>query len=87
METTGQARTVDTEALLALLKEHLSMLLDIPSADIESDVSFADLGVDSMMRLELVALVEQHIRRELSEQELERMRTLSDVVDHVRSSH
>lgn len=71
------------EILSSRLRERLSILLDVEPAGIGDDTSFSDLGVDSMMRLELIALVEQHVGRELPERELTNLGTIGQVIQYV----
>jgi acyl carrier protein len=71
------------EILSNRLRERLGILLDVDPAGIGDDTSFADLGVDSMMRLELIALVEQHVGRELPERELTNLGTIDQVIRYV----
>ena len=65
------------------LRERLGILLDVDSSTIGDTTSFADLGVDSMMRLELIALVEQHVGRELPEKDLSNLGSIDQVVHYV----
>ncbi len=74
---------METKDLAGRLRERLSILLDIPSEEVGDETPFADLGVDSMMRLELVALVEQHIGFELPERDLGALATMRDVDRYV----
>lgn len=71
------------EILSSRVRERLGILLDIDPNRIGDDASFADLGVDSMMRLELIALVEQHVGRELPERELNNLGTIEQVIRYV----
>ncbi|MEL7058984.1 MAG: acyl carrier protein [Acidobacteriota bacterium] len=70
-------------ALQAELRDRLSILLDLPPESIADTTLFSDIGVDSMMRLELVAMVEQHVGYELPEQDLEQLRTLTSIGTYV----
>ena len=65
------------------LRERLAILLDVDAGTILDDSPFADLDVDSMMRLELIALVEQHVGFEIPEQDLSRLQDIRRVVDYV----
>lgn len=65
------------------LRERLAILLDVAPETIGDDADFADLGVDSMMRLELIAIVEQHVGFELPERELGKLTTLRSVDRYV----
>jgi acyl carrier protein len=71
------------EILSSRLRERLGILLDIDPTGIGDDTSFGDLGVDSMMRLELIALVEQHVGRELPERDLTYLGTIDQVIQYV----
>lgn len=73
------------ESLSNQLRERLGILLDIDPAAVADEMPFADLGVDSMMRLELIALVEQHVGHELPEKELTSLGTIDQVVRYVGS--
>lgn len=65
------------------LRERLAILLDIDPTSVGEETAFSDLGVDSMMRLELIALVEQHVGFELPEQHLPGMQTIGHVLRYV----
>lgn len=69
--------------LAQTLRGRLAILLDQEPAEIGDEDSFSDLGVDSMMRLELVALVEQNMGRELPEQEVLGLTNIQEVVRYV----
>lgn len=74
---------MSAEGLAGRLRERLAILLDVAPETIGEDASFADLGVDSMMRLELIAMVEQHVGVELPERELGELTTLRSVDRYV----
>lgn len=74
---------MDTKDLAGKIRERLSILLDIAPEEVGESTPFADLGVDSMMRLELIALVEQHIGFELPERDLGALTTMKDVNRYV----
>jgi acyl carrier protein len=57
--------------------------LDIDPVAIGDTTPFADLGVDSMMRLELIALVEQYVGRELPERELNNLGAIDQIIRYV----
>lgn len=72
-----------TAELADRLRERLAILLDVDRAVILDDSPFSDLDVDSMMRLELIALVEQHVGFEIPEQELPGLHNIQRVVEYV----
>ncbi|MEM9293963.1 MAG: acyl carrier protein [Acidobacteriota bacterium] len=76
---------MDTRGLPEEIRDRLAILLDIAPEDIADDIAFSDLGVDSMMRLELVALVEQRVGFELPESDLGELQTIETVVRYVDS--
>jgi acyl carrier protein len=65
------------------LRERLSILLDVDRRTIHDDSSFTDLAVDSMMRLELIAMVEQHVGYEIPENDMPRLRDIRRVLEYV----
>lgn len=68
---------VDAE-LRSQLKQIVSRLIEI--ADFADDANFvSDLGVDSMMGLEIVAQIEKRYHITIAEEHLIEMRTMNDV--------
>lgn len=65
------------------VRNRLAVLIDAPPASIGDHTPFADLDVDSLMLLELVALVEKHLGFELPEQDLGKFATINDVEQYV----
>ena len=74
---------MEKNGLAGKLRERLALLLEIDPSAIADEHPFADLGVDSMMRLELVALVEQHVGEEIPERDLPAMQTIGEVMRYV----
>ena len=48
--------------------------------DVPDDVSFKELGIDSMMAIEIIAEIERTYKIKVPEQELEQVRDLNSVV-------
>ncbi|MFF5428028.1 MULTISPECIES: acyl carrier protein [unclassified Streptomyces] len=72
-EETGT--TLDKEALRALIAE----VLDVDVADVTDDAHFTqDLGVDSLMALEITVRLEQEFSVKLAEEELTQLTTLKE---------
>jgi acyl carrier protein len=72
----------------AELREALrSMVAEIAELDDEvpDDKPFKDLGIDSMMAIEIVAEVERTYKIKIPEQEVEKVRDLNSVVALVTS--
>lgn len=54
-------------------------LAEIEIEEVRPDVPLKDLGVDSLMVLEIVALIEKRLGIEIPESEIARVRTLDDI--------
>lgn len=65
------------------VRDRLAILLDIDPATIGDDTPFEGLEVDSLMLLELVALVEKHLGFELPEEDLRQFKTINDVERYI----
>ncbi|QOC91754.1 acyl carrier protein [Micromonospora craniellae] len=71
--------------LAETLREAVAMLVMTEPEEIGLDTSFAELGVDSLGRLELIALVEQHLGRILPENQTPELDTINEVVKFAES--
>jgi acyl carrier protein len=71
------------EGLSKHLRDRVAILADTPPERIEDDTPLVSLGLDSLMLLELVALVEQHIGFELPEDELPGLTSIQKLKDYV----
>ena len=71
------------EELREALREIVAEIAEID--DVPDDKPFKDLGIDSMMAIEIVAEVERRYKLKIPEQELEQIRDLSSVVNLVSS--
>ena len=69
------------------LKEDLrSLISEIAEVDtIPDDTHFKDLGIDSMMGVEIVAAIERQYRIKIEDSELQEVSTLTKSFDLVRS--
>jgi acyl carrier protein len=67
------------ETLRGIVSE-VAEIDDVPDA-----TAFKDLGIDSMMAIEIVAEIERRYRIKVPEQELEQVRDLNSVVALVAS--
>lgn len=53
--------------------------------DVPDDAAFKDLGIDSMMAIEIIADIERTYSIKVPEAELEKVRDLNSVVDIISS--
>jgi acyl carrier protein len=67
------------------LREKLrSIVAEVAEIDeVPDETSFKDLGIDSMMAIEIIAEVERSYRIKIPENELEQVRDLNSVVELV----
>jgi acyl carrier protein len=64
------------------VKKLISEVIEVPEEDITEDADLAnDLGVDSMMALEIVATIEKKYRVKVPEDKIPVIRTLRNVLD------
>jgi acyl carrier protein len=68
------------------LRETVAMLVMVEPGEIGLDTSFAELGVDSLSRLELIALVEQHLGTILPEDQIPEVDNINEVVQFAEAS-
>ena len=70
----------DPAAVLAALKEFLATRFDIPAESVEPGTPLRDLGLDSMMVMDVMLETEDRFGLKLTDLALPREPTLGDVV-------
>lgn len=74
------AKKVNFSQMKAEIKKMIAEVGEISEGEITEDARFAeDLGVDSMMALEIVATIEKKYRIAIPEEEIPKIRSLKDV--------
>jgi len=63
----------------------IAELAEIDPSEVSADRPLRDLGVDSLMVLELVAFIEKRTRLEIPEAEIGKVRTLTDILAKIRN--
>jgi acyl carrier protein len=63
----------------------IAELAEINPNEVSPDRPLRDLGVDSLMVLELVAFIEKRTRLEIPESEIGKVRTLGDILAKIRN--
>lgn len=66
------------------LIERIARLAEIPEDSVKDDVPLRDLGIDSLMAMEIVAFVEKRLQIDIPEEEIPKVRTLNDILAKVR---
>jgi acyl carrier protein len=74
---------MDQEELREALRGIVAEIAEID--EVPDDKLFKDLGIDSMMAIEIVAEVERRYKLKIPEQELEQIRDLNSVLSLVSS--
>ncbi len=70
----------DFEAIKKEVKKKVSEITELPEEKLKEDAKFVeDLGVDSMMALEIVASIEKKYKVTIPEAEIPKMGSLKDI--------
>ncbi len=77
--------TAEREKLERDLVVLIADLAEIDPAEVRGDRPLRDLGVDSLMVLELVAFIEKRTGTEIPEAEIGKVETLADILDKLRN--
>jgi acyl carrier protein len=79
---------LDRAAIEELVRDQLAEILEKSPDDIPEDVTFADLGADSLALIELVEALEDNLATyaagfHIDDEDLEGLTTVSDAVNYV----
>lgn len=79
---------LDRAAIEELVRDQLAEILEKSPNDIPEDVTFADLGADSLALIELVEALEDNLAAymagfHIDDEDLEGLTTVSDAVNYV----
>ncbi len=64
--------------------EQIARLAEIEPGEVRPDAQLRELGVDSLMVLEIVAFIEKKLRIQIPEEEIQQVRTLADILEKIR---
>ncbi|MBN8215120.1 MAG: acyl carrier protein [Spirochaetes bacterium] len=70
---------VDFEKVKAIIKEKLNL----DTAEISKESTFADLGADSLDIVELIMALEEEFGVEIPDEEAEKIKTVGDAVKYI----
>lgn len=88
ISTDGAARagtTEDFEAVAAEIKSIISEIIEIPLGELNCDAHFIDeLGIDSLLALEVLSALEKRFRIEVPEEDLIQFTTVNKVIEVAR---
>lgn len=67
------------------VKDIISEQLDIDTKGIEMESTFEEMDADSLDLVELVMALEEEFGIEITDEEIEKIKTVGDVVNHIQS--
>ena len=77
---------METSNLEQEIRDLIADIIEVPADKISPDANLVDdLGMDSMMALEILAALEKKFKIKISEDELRKITTLSNAVELTRS--
>jgi acyl carrier protein len=84
----SNASSLDRAKVLGIVKEELAEILEKSPDEIVEDVSFTDLGADSLALIELVEALEETLASyaagfHIDDEDLENLLSVRDAVDYV----
>jgi acyl carrier protein len=79
---------LDRDGILVLVRDQLAEILEKSPGDITEDVSFEDLGADSLALIELVEALEENLATysagfHIDDEDLEGLTSVRDAVNYV----
>jgi acyl carrier protein len=75
-------KNIDFQQIKKEIKTLISEISEIPEDSIKEDAQFfEDLGVDSMMALEIAAQIEKKYKVVISEEEIPKIRSLANIIE------
>ena len=79
---------LDRDGILVLVRDQLAEILEKSPGDIAEDVSFEDLGADSLALIELVEALEENLATysagfHIDDEDLEGLASVRDAVNYV----
>ncbi|MDD4910194.1 MAG: acyl carrier protein [Candidatus Omnitrophica bacterium] len=72
------------DELVNQITQLVSEIIEIPANEIEPDKDFADMEVDSMKSLEIVAAIERKLKIVVPEDQIPKARTLNKIIEMAR---
>jgi len=73
-----------TDKVASEIRSLIAEIVEVPEESITDTSSFADLGADSLMALEIVASIEKKYRIHVPEEDLQRIKSFGDTIALVR---
>ncbi|CAM04725.1 acyl carrier protein [Saccharopolyspora erythraea NRRL 2338] len=70
--------------LFSRVSELLASRFEVEQADLRSDASFDDMGLDSLAQVELGEILAQEFGVDIDDEEMENMSTLTELVGALR---
>ncbi len=67
------------------IKKIVSEIVEIPESELDESANFQDLGVDSMMALEIVASIEKKLKIVVPEEEIPKITSLEKIYELIEN--
>jgi acyl carrier protein len=88
MADAGNPTSLDKATILGIVRDQLAEILEKSPEEIPEDISFSDLGADSLALIELVEALEEHLATyaagfHIDDEDLEGLLSVRDAVDYV----
>ena len=75
-------KSTDFEAVKKEVKKIISEITEVPADKLKEEATFTeDIGIDSMMALEIIASLEKKYRVVIPEEDIPKVRSLKDVYE------
>ncbi|HOL18594.1 MAG TPA: acyl carrier protein [Bacillota bacterium] len=71
--------------ILEKVKKIISEQLDVDESSLTAETTFEEIDADSLDIVELVMALEEEFDLEISDQEIENIKTVGDVVNYIES--
>lgn len=71
---------VDVDRISGEIRSLIAEISEVPEEQITDGVPFADLHIDSLMALEIVAHIEKKYRIHIAEEDLQRVKSFGDTI-------
>ena len=79
------------EDIKTLLKDRVAAMAEVPVEEIEADAPLEELGIDSLMALELLVMLQRAYRIEISQEDLRHFTSINSVAEltlqHIQASN
>lgn len=85
IENEVTSAALDADGLALEIKQIIGTIIEIPPDELDCDAQFIDeLGVDSLLALEMLSVLEKRFKIEVPEEDLTKFTTVNKVIEVAR---